>query len=390
MNFLYIGYYVDSTVLNDILSKNINNMSFARQNLEFYLIKGLHKYLNKNIDFVSYVPINKAFSLPEFSQIDDATIKHIPIEKDNIQSMLSASKNFKKYLQSLGKEKLQNLCIVMYAVNPIFMLPILRLKKKYKFTLTTICSEAPAFRRYNNSLKAQIQKRVTIFLNKHFDNYILLSNKTKEILEDQDKPTMVLEGIAPPNFGEPSYEKKNIVMYAGGLAPDNNISLLIDSCREVEELDELWICGVDCELSEAEQAKVEQIQKEDHRIRYLGTMSNDEVQKLETQAKLLVSLRSPKEKLTRYSFPSKILEYIASGSMVLSTKLAGIPEEYFDYMLCVEQDEKEEIIEKIRYCFSMDDAEYVDFCKKGQQFISEEKNYLQQSKKLIDFLTENR
>lgn len=385
MHFLYIGYYVNSTALNDILSKKVNNMSVARQRFEFNLIRGLHKCLDKSIDFISYVPVDSTISLPEFSKIDDATIRHIPIERASIKSIINAIKNLKKHLLSLEKEKLQNLHIVMYAVNPIFLLPILHLKNKYNFKLTTICSEVPAFRRYNNSLKAQIQKRATVFFNKRFDNYILFSEKMSEVIDCKSKPTMVLEGIAPPIFGEPTEGKKNIVMYAGGLAPDNNISLLIDCCKEVKGLDELWICGTG-----PEQEKVEKAQEEDPRIRYLGRLDNAEVQKLETQAKLLVNIRSPKEKLTRYSFPSKILEYIASGSMVLSTKLAGIPEEYFDYMLCVEQDEKEEIIEKIRYCFSMDDAEYVDFCKKGQQFISEEKNYLQQSKKLIDFLTDNR
>lgn len=384
MHFLYIGYYVDSKVLNDILSKQVNNMSVARQKFESNLIKGLDKSLDKNIDFISYVPVDNAVSLPEFSEINNAIIKHIPIEKGNIKIILKAMKNFRKFLLGLGKEKLTDCCIVMYAVNPIFLLPTLSLKKKYNFKLTTICSEVPAFRRYNNSLKAQIQKRITIFFNKRFDNYVLFSGKMKEVLECHNKPTMVLEGIAPTIFGEPTKGKKNIVLYAGGLAPDNNISLLIDCCKEIKELDELWVCGAG-----PEQEKVEQAQKDDPRIHYLGRLDNEEVRKLETQAKLLINIRSPKEKLTRYSFPSKILEYIASGSMVLSTKLAGIPDEYFDYILSVEEDTKEEIIEKIRYCFSMDDSQYVDFCKRGQQFISEEKNYLKQSKKLVDFLINN-
>ena len=384
MHILYIGYYVNQTIFTEILAKKVNNMSVARQKFECNLIKGLYENLDKNIRFISYVPVDKTISLPTFSEINEIKVDHIPIEKGNIKSILSASKKFKRYLQNLDKEKLQNLCIIMYAVNPVFLLPILNLKKKYKFKLTTICSEVPAFRRYNSSLKAQIQKNITIFFNKHFDNYVLFSEKMNEVLDCGSKPTTVLEGIAPPIFGEPTHKKKNIIMYAGGLAPDNNISLLIDCCKEIEELDELWICGIG-----PEQQKVEQAQKDDARIRYLGRLDNTEVQKLETQAKLLVNIRSPKEKLTRYSFPSKILEYIASGSMVLSTKLAGIPDEYFDYMLCAEQDTKEEIIKKIRYCFSMDDEQYVDFCKKSQEFISKEKNYLKQSKKLIDFVKNN-
>lgn len=385
MNFLYVGYYVRQNTFNEILEKNINNMSVARQKFEYNLIRGLHSQLGENIDFISYVPVDKTVSLPEFSEIEDAKITHIPIEKGNVESMINAEKDFKKYLLSLGKEKLQNLCVIMYAVNPIFMLPLLQLKRKYGFKLTTICAEVPAFRRSNDSLPYKIKKKTLSFFNERFDSYILFSGGMREVINCKKKPTLVLEGIAPPLFGEPTCGKKNIVMYAGGLAADNNISLLIDCCRNINELDELWICGVG-----PEQNLVEQAQKEDKRVRYLGRLVNEEVQELEKQAKLLVNLRSPAVTLTRYSFPSKILEYIASGSMVLSTKLVGIPDEYFDYILSVEKDSKEEITNKIRQCFAMDDTEYVNFCKKSQKFITEEKNYLQQSKKVIDFIKRNR
>ena len=65
--------------------------------------------------------------------------------------------------------------------------------------------------------------------------------------------------------------------------------------------------------------------------------------------RILVNFRSPNEELTKYSFPSKILEYISSGSLVLSTRLLGIPDEYFSYIVPLDQADKEKVKAVIRY-----------------------------------------
>jgi len=50
----------------------------------------------------------------------------------------------------------------------------------------------------------------------------------------------------------------------------------------------------------------------------------------------------------RYSFPSKLIEYMASATPVLTTRLPGIPPEYEPYVYWIEDDSVEGIEHSLR------------------------------------------
>lgn len=382
MHYLFVGYYVDEKTFTTISEKNINNMSDARQRFEYNLIKGLHEQLGDQIDFISYVPTSKELHIPPQSCIEGAVIKHIPIQKDSIQSIISAGEQFRRYLLEICKQHRDGLRVIMYAVNPVFEYYLLKYKGKFDIKLITICSEVPKLRRYGNSLKSRLKKKILTYFNKQFDGYIFFSAEMKNIIPCAGKPSIVLEGIAPAKRKEVVYGKKNIIMYAGGLAADNQIPFLLECCKEIPELSEVWICGVG-----PDEEKVKQIASTDSRIKYLGRLNNARVLELEEQAKILVNFRSPNEELTKYSFPSKLLEYISSGSLVLSTRLGGIPDEYFNYIIGVNL-VKGEVIAQISQIFAMPEHIYIQRCQAAQNFIAKEKNYLKQSERIITLLAQ--
>lgn len=381
MHILYVGYYVEDSTFSEIVNRKINNMSVARQKFEYNIIRGLHEQLGENVSFISYVPTDGKLMIPPSSIVDNATITHLAIQKGSVGSVLAAYTKFRKYLLSLGEEKLKGLRVLMYAVIPPFEQALLSLKKKYGIKIITICSEVPALRRYGKSISASIKKNIMTLYNEQFDGYVFFSDEMKNVVKCKNKPTMVLEGIAPEIRRKPTAGKKNVVMYAGGLAADNNIPFLLECCKDIPELDEVWICGVGPDVE-----KVKEIATTDSRIRYFGRLNNEKVMELEEKAKVLVNFRSPDVELTKYSFPSKILEYISAGSLVISTRLRGIPEEYFNYIVPIYLDDKESIIRKIVECLIMDDKMYYEKCKKAQQFIEENKSYNNQTYKVIDFI----
>jgi hypothetical protein len=61
-------------------------------------------------------------------------------------------------------------------------------------------------------------------------------------------------------------------------------------------------------------------------------LRNDRVVEEQLRATLLVNPRPTAEAFTRYSFPSKNMEYMASGSPLLTTLLPGMPKEYLRYV----------------------------------------------------------
>ncbi len=377
---LYIGYYTDDSILYEIQKRKINNMSVARQNFEKNLLSALINEYGDNIDVLTYVPVKYGFELPCESVLCEKKVRHIGIDKSSPASMLKASKEFCNYLFALGNKKLYGLKVIMYDVNPVFMFPLLKLRKKYNLTITTICAEVSLLRR-GSGLKTQLKKRILFTFETKFDRYILFADKMADVLKCRNKPYMVLEGIAPACFGTPNSNKRNVVMYAGGLAPDNNIRLLIEACTQIEELDELWICGVG-----PDSAYIEEKAKEYPWLRYFGMVTNDEVRKMETQAKVLVNLRSPDVELTKYSFPSKLLEYVASGALIMTTKLEAIPNEYFDYFISVENTDIATVTCTLSSVLQMNVDEYITRCRKAQQFIKDNKSADHQATKIMDFV----
>lgn len=381
MHCLFVGYYVDGSIFNQILERKIHSMSVARQKFEYNLIRGLHEQLGDKVSFVSYVPTDNSLHIPEKSCAAGAEIHHIALQKGNVQSMLKARRSFETFLKNLGGERLHGLRVIMYAVNPVFESVLLKYRKKYNFKIVTICSEVPRFRRCGSSVLKKIKNSVLTYYNEQLDGYIFFSAEMRNVVKYKGKSNIVLEGIAPETFQAPVAGKKNVLMYAGGLAADNNVAFLLECCREIPSVDEVWICG-----DGSERGKILELAQKDPRIKYFGRMENAEVLKLESRAKILVNFRSPDVELTKYSFPSKILEYIASGSMVLSTPLRGIPQEYFDYIETVDISDKNVVVTTISELLAIPDEEYISKVSAAQSFIASEKNYKKQCDRIIELL----
>ena len=90
---------------------------------------------------------------------------------------------------------------------------------------------------------------------------------------------------------------------------------------------ELWLFG-----SGDMEKDITDYCKSDQRIKYFGMVPREKVVKFEKKAKLLVNPRPTNNEFTKYSFPSKTIEYMASGTPLLTTRLPGIPSEYFDHV----------------------------------------------------------
>lgn len=75
------------------------------------------------------------------------------------------------------------------------------------------------------------------------------------------------------------------------------------------------------------------------------------------KATLLINPRPSNEEFTKYSFPSKNLEYMASGTPLLATDLPGIPAEYKRYEYIIENENIDGIANMFRYVLNLTDAE---------------------------------
>lgn len=80
---------------------------------------------------------------------------------------------------------------------------------------------------------------------------------------------------------------------------------------------------------------------------------------------------------------------MVSGTPVLTTKIGGMPEEYYPYFYFIEDETIPGIASAIE---KMVRIEYAELFSRGQvakEFASHEKNYLNQTKAILSFLEDN-
>ena len=196
---------------------------------------------------------------------------------------------------------------------------------------------------------------------------------------------MTLGGIAPDvaeNEKKAPQGDQKIVLYTGTLNFGFGIKVLLDAFTKRENKDaKLKICG----FGEAEQMRKE-MQATDNRIDFRGRVDRSEALRLQRNATVLVNPRQNNEEFTKYSFPSKNLEYLSSGVPLVAYKLDGIPREYDEYIIYPADDSSEELARKLDEILNMPEGERASLGARAKDFVYENKNKKVQAKRVLDFL----
>lgn len=219
---------------------------------------------------------------------------------------------------------------------------------------------------------------------KYVDGLIYLTKFMSEKMpyKAQNIPSIIIEGIIDDNqevFNE-EIPKIKYILYSGSLDIRHGILNLINAFiqSKIENL-ELWICGDGDGRSEVEKSI-----KDHNNIKYLGQINREQVKVLQSQSYLLINPRNSKEEFTRYSFPSKIIEYFISGSPTFMYRLPGIPEEYFDYCFSLD-DESVDALSSFLIKFSQYNIEELnEIGSKAKDFVIKNKNAKTQTLKIIE------
>ena len=123
-----------------------------------------------------------------------------------------------------------------------------------------------------------------------------------------------------------------------------------------------------------------------NKVKYFGTRLNSEIVKAEIEASLLINPRPTHELYTKYSFPSKNMEYMASGTPVLTTRLPGMPKEYEEFVYLINDETIDGIGEALVSVLS-DSREVLHQKGRGAKaFVMRTKNNMIQAKKIIDMV----
>ena len=233
------------------------------------------------------------------------------------------------------------------------------------------------------TLLKKIENIIARRLLESVDGYVLFTEQMSEYFAKFNKPHTVIEGVYRDKYPLNSSNKRPFIMHAGSLHYNIGIEELISAFEQIsDQTQELWFFG-----SGAMDEYIQQKAKKNRRIKHMGFVDPQKLFEYEKQATLLVNVRDPKAEYTKYSFPSKTFEYMASGTPFLTTNLLGIPTEYKDYLFMIENNSVSEIKNGLERVLAYTDQERETFGENARNFVLEQKSKKVQSKKFADFLT---
>lgn len=286
-----------------------------------------------------------------------------------------------------AKQSDQNRTLLIYTLYLPYLKAAAKAKRKIRDLKTVaIVTDLPNEWGLASGRKG-IQKRFEhamgmnqLMQSKLLDGYVLVAEPMAEVLPP--KPYMVMEGLILDDLPLPDAKasERPTALYTGTLNRELGIATLIKAFEAMPEYD-LWLCGRGDMAAEAEASA-----KRCENIRYFGYVPQEEALRLQAAATVLVNPRSPEGRYTRYSFPSKTLEYMRSGKPVLCYHLDGIPCDYDAYLNYIQEDSPEGICRGMRALMAMDVASRQKQALAGRAYVAACKNPSAQCARILDFL----
>ena len=267
--------------------------------------------------------------------------------------------------------------VVLTCIYLPFLIPFVFLKWAAKLKMASFIPDLPQYEFSYAKTKFSLKKmlvplyvRLTNVTCGIFDYFIFISDCMK--YKFKKKPFTVVEGFvdtACDLSDKSSTVEKKIIMYAGALYEKFGIRNLVRAFLLIPGDYELWLFGKGEMESEIRIAA-----ESDPRIKLWGNVPNKEVLEFERSATVLVNPRFTSNEFTKYSFPSKILEYMSSGRPVLTTRIESIPDDYHDKLYFIDDESVEGMREAIQECVGKPDAELTDFGRRARAYVLAEKN----------------
>jgi len=231
----------------------------------------------------------------------------------------------------------------------------------------------------------KIFKLIFNILTKNLNSFIFLTNEMSGLINTKKKKFEVIEGMVDYEFVKLPQLKKYesfVVHYAGLLDKKYGINNLIEAFKLINNKSiELHVYG-----SGDYAEKLVEITNSYPNIKYFGLRRNEFVVNEQIKSSLLINPRPSYLEFTKYSFPSKLMEYLVSGTPVLTTKLPGITPDYFDHFYFIEDETASGISNKVIEIFNLEKKSMFTKGKNAREFVLKNKNNYVQAKRIKDKL----
>lgn len=212
------------------------------------------------------------------------------------------------------------------------------------------------------------------------DSFVFLTKSMADYFQTK-KPYTVIEGMVDPALDFPSAKKADalrVVTYTGTFTKKYGIMELVNAFMQLsDDAYRLVLCGG----GEAE-PDLRRAAARDKRILLKGTLPREEALRLQRESTILVNPRGPEGEYTKYSFPSKLMEYMLSGRPVLCYRLPGIPAEYDAYLNYISGS----LAESIQALCRLSEDALSSAGARAKDFVLSQKTNVAQMQKAVDMM----
>ena len=362
---------------------NGKNLFILRPDQKYHslLIRGLSAN-GADVKCFSGLPINRRLTkkllIHEKDETEDGVNYHY-ISTVNLPILRQLCVFLGSFFGVLGTKKCNDTFAICDCLNIANAYGMMLAGKLKKIPTVTIVTDIP------DMMYSGVMKKIANSFFKSVDGFVLLTDAMNSRVNAKMKPNIVLEGHVDSAFHEAQTVSElgtQRIVYAGSVEEIYGIKNLVEGFILANLNNcELVIYG-DGDYAE----RLIDISNQHTSVKYMGIRENDEVVRAEQTASLLVNPRPTAPEYTKYSFPSKNMEYMVSGTPILTTKLPGMPEEYYPYVYSIEDETPMGISDILKVIFSLPINERMQKGASARKFVLQNKSNVKQASRIIDFL----
>lgn len=396
MKILYISTVCSPKILDEIFKTSKIKPGQAAQKFHRLLVEGFCKHNTLcTIDVLSALPVTTSSHEKKWWNIKKeiyktASFQYIPFLNFNFikHIFVFIITFFKVLFWRINNWQEKRIVICDILNNGIVWSTFIACKLSRQ-KMVVLVTDLPTMVFTNNEvIKLSLYKRIILnisnFVMYNFDYYILLTHQMNEMVNPNNKPFLIIEGLVDTEIEVSTLlkNKKKIILYAGALYEKFGVKKLMKAFTLINNNElELHLYGSgDLDKS------ILKYCNDDTRIKFFGVVKNEYIVNKLTEASLLVNPRPSFEKFTKYSFPSKNMEYMVSGTPLLTSKLQGMPIEYYDYVYLFEDETISGMAITIEQILLKSSDELISFGLNAQKFVLNQKSNEIQAKKILEWL----
>lgn len=386
-SILYLGFAIPKEIQDEV-NESDSLPHFATNKFSWSLVKALNFsfkeiYIISSAEIRNYPAAKRIFFRTQ--KFQSSNYKGLFIGFINIILLKHISRLvilFFKIGRIIKKKQIKH--IIVHGTHTPFMLVALWSKWVYNTQIAILLTDQHGAEVPSDGFLGRVFRnadtKIMLSMLKRMDSFICLSELF--VSKYNLSPSLVIPGILNSEFSSYgnidiintfSDNKKETIVFAGGINKQNGIDILLASIKLIPSLDIDFIILGNGDLVQ----KVIEEASNDPRIKFYGVKHGKELYQYLLTASLLINPRPVHEEYSRTSFPSKLIEYMSTGVPILTTKLESIPNEIKDCFFYIERPDAQSIASSIYHIISLNKEDRINVGMKAKnavrEFYSEEK-----------------